>query len=209
MQGQGLNPWIPLHCCLATKHFIPLSKILHVKCVIFLSYFNEIWSFSTDFLKSCQCQILRNLSNLSRTDARKQVNTWTINRHDKANIRFSATCANPRNIKNLPLYAVPCSEISALSTILQHVCLFILPYSTLVNSLQIILMYTFSIRNDTKVLLFVYLHYYIFRLISSFNLLLSIFFTLPYLSCTSILHNFLQRSSWSSFVILHPHLFSL
>ena len=97
MQGQRLNPWIPLHCCLATKHFIPLSKILHVKWVIFLSYFNQIWSFSTDFLKSCQCQILQNLSSLSRTDTRKQVNTWTINRHDKANIRFSATCANPRN----------------------------------------------------------------------------------------------------------------
>ena len=48
------KPVFPWHCIPATKYFVLLSTaefclFCRVKCLIFLSYLNKIWSSSTDF----------------------------------------------------------------------------------------------------------------------------------------------------------------
>jgi hypothetical protein len=67
---------------------------LHIKCLIFLPDFDEIWSFWADFYKSSQYQISRisvqwGLRWCMQTDRRTDGRTY---RHDETNRRFSRLC---------------------------------------------------------------------------------------------------------------------
>ena len=72
------------------RDIIKMYTSLRVKCLLFLSDFNETWAFSTDFQK-----VLKYNIEWKSVQWEPSCYTWTgvrTDRHDEANSRFSQFC---------------------------------------------------------------------------------------------------------------------